>query len=239
MGVFVGRITSPFTGREESDNEVGRSVAATDVNRDRWQVWWRRTNLEHFATFYVLALLSLALFCLLAASLLPPGGDVGTGLDFVRNEANAIRDQFGAVGETVFLGTGIAVLFSTELALLDAVARVSADLLKVALQVHFGRDADLSRLYFAVVWSLIGFGVIVLLVGFDQPLTLLVLSAALNGFVMFLYSGLLLLLNLRSFAPPLRPSPLRIVALVIAFAFFGYFSVLTLADQLGISGGAG
>jgi hypothetical protein len=234
MGAFVGRITSPFTGREESGSEVGYVLRGDPENLDRWRIWWRRTNIEHFVSFYLLALLSLVLFCLLAATLLEPGAAVGKGLDFVRGESLAIRDHFGSLGETVFLLTGVAVLYSTELALLDAVSRVSADLLKVAVLVHLGREVSLSRLYFAVVWSLIAFGILVLLVGFDQPLTLLVLSAALNGFVMFLYSGLLLVLNLKSFAPPLRPRPLRIGALVVSFVFFGYFSVLTLADRLGL-----
>jgi len=49
---------------------------------------------------------------------------------------------------------------------------------------------------------------------------------------MFLYSGLLLWLNLTSFDPPVRPSAVRVVALVVTFVFFGYFSVLTLYDRL-------
>ena len=127
-----------------------------------------------------------------------------------------------------------AVLFSTELALLDAVARVTADLLKVAMAVHLRVEVSLSRMYFGVVWALIGFGTVVLLVGFDQPLTLLVLSAALNGVVMFLYSGLLLWLNLRSFSGVLRPHPVRIAALVVSLLFFGIFSVLTIVDRLAV-----
>ena len=75
-----------------------------------------------------------------------------------------------------------------------------------------------------------------LMAGFDQPLVLLVLSAALNGFVMFLYSGLLLWLNGTTFRGPLAMHPVRIVALVGSFLFFGWFSVLTLLDQLGRSG---
>ena len=72
----------------------------------------------------------------------------------------------------------------------------------------------------------------VLSAGFNQPLQLLVLSASLNAIVMFLYSGLLIWLNVRSFEAPLRPSPLRIAALCGSFLFFGYFSVITIADQL-------
>ncbi len=125
------------------------------------------------------------------------------------------------------------MLLSTELALLDAVSRVLTDV--VALTFFRGdASARLSRIYFAVLWGMIAFGAAVLSFGFDQPFALLVLSAALNGFVMFLYSGLLLWLNLRSFQGPLRPSPPRIAALVLAFGFFGYFSVLTLLDRLGV-----
>jgi hypothetical protein len=233
MGRWIGRITSPFTGREESDSEVGCAVEGTAENLARWGVWWRRSNVEHFVAFFLLTLLSLALFCLLAATLLPPGGQVGTGFDFIAAEAAAIEARFGGWARHLFLGTGMAVLFSTELALLDAVGRVTADLLKVGIEVELGRRPSLSWLYFAVVWALIGFGALVLLAGFDQPLVLLVLSAALNGVVMFLYSGLLLWLNVSSFRGPLRVHPVRIAALLFSLCFFGYFSVLTLVDRLG------
>ena len=70
------------------------------------------------------------------------------------------------------------------------------------------------------------------MVGFDQPLVMLVLSAALNAVVMFLYSGLLLWLNLRSFHGPLRPGVGRCLALVASLLFFGYFSVITVQAQI-------
>ena len=230
MGAYIGRITSPFTGREEAASEVGIAFTPDEANLARWHVWWRRTNIEHFASFYLLALLSLALFCLIAAALLEPGAEVAEGFGFIRDEAAAIDERFGTLGRRIFLFVGVAVLFSTELALLDAVARVAADLLDTALLGR--RGPGLSRLYFAVVWILVANGALVLGLGFDQPLALIVLSAALNGFVMFLYSGLLLWLNLTSFDPPVRPSAVRVVALVVTFVFFGYFSILTLYDRL-------
>ena len=110
--------------------------------------------------------------------------------------------------------------------------RVAVDLLKVRWLLDAERWTP-SRLYFTVLWSLIAFGVVILAVGFERPLELIVLSASLNAFVMFLYSGLLLWLGLRVFRGPLRPGPVRVVALAAAFLFFGYFSGLTLLDQLG------
>ncbi len=230
MGHWIGRITSPFTGREEAVGDVGVVFEGTPEELARWRVWWRRSNVEHFFSFYLLCLISLALFSLIAGTLL--GGEgVREGFAFIRDEAQAIEARFGTAGRQMFLGAGILVLFSTELALLDAVSRVIADIVKVSFLRGHERWSR-SRIYFASVWGLIAFGVAVLAVGFDQPLVLLVLSASLNGVVMFLYSGLLLWLNLRTFRGPLRPHPVRVAALLGAFAFFGYFSVRTLADLL-------
>jgi len=230
MGRWIGRITSPFTGREEAVSDVGFTFAASEENLAHWRRWWRRTNAEHFLGFFVPCLLSLALFALLAAALLPAGAPVSEGFGFIRDEAIEIERRFGVLGRRLFYLTGIAVLLSTELALIDAISRVAADLLKLSFLRE--RAVTLSQLYFAVVWILIGFGVLVLLLGLDQPLFLLVLSASLNGIVMFLYSGLLLWLNLRCFRGPLRPRGVRVLALTTSLIFFGYFSVVTLLDQI-------
>ncbi len=179
----------------------------------------------------MLCLASLALFSLIAYSLLGTGQPVAEGFGFIRDEAGAIAERFGAMGRHLFLWGGILVLFSTELALLDAVSRVTVDIVRASLLRNRPRWTP-SRLYFVVVWGMIAFGIAVLAFGFDQPLTLLILSASLNGFVMFLYSGLLLWLNLRTFRGELRPHPVRVFALVGAFGFFGYFSGLTLLDRL-------
>ena len=230
MGRWIGRITSPFTGKEEAMSEIGVRFDGSPENLARWKVWWRRSNLEHFFSFYVLCVLSLALFSLLTYSLLGTGVPVAEDFGFIRTQSEVLDARFGPFAGHAFLLAGIAVLFSTELALLDAVTRVLADV----VQGWWRRTAgwSLSRLYISILWMLIGFGIVVLALGLNRPLLLLVLSASLNAFVMFLYSGLLLWLNLRSFQGPLRPHPLRCAALVGSLLFFGYFSVLTLHDQL-------
>jgi hypothetical protein len=231
MGRYIGRITSPWTGRVEAESETGVVLAGSPGDLARWRTWWRRANQEHVLSFYLLCLVSLSLFCLLTHALLGEGGGAGAGFAFIGDQADALASRFGPGARHAFLWAGVAVLFSTELGILDAVTRVVVDLLKV----HFLLDAERwtpSRLYFLVLWSLVGFGVAVLLAGLDQPLQLIVISASLNALVMFLYSGLLLWLGWRVFRPPLRPSLLRSGALLAAFAFFGYFSALTVWDRV-------
>ncbi|MEE8558223.1 MAG: Nramp family divalent metal transporter [Myxococcota bacterium] len=231
MGRWMGRLTSPFTGREESTGETGFVFEGDPENLARWRVWWRRANLEHALTFYLLSLLSLALFCLITYSLFATPGEVSPGFGFIQDQAGILGERYGALAQHCFVWGGIAVLFSTELALLDAVSRVVADLVKVTFLSQQHRWS-LSRLYFAFLWGFILFGVAILAVGLTQPLQLLIVSASLNAIVMFLYSGLLLVLNLNAFRPPIRPGWSRIAALVAAFGFFGYFSFLTIGSQI-------
>lgn len=231
MGGLVGRITSPLTGKAESESVFGAVFAGSPQDLSRWRTWWRRANAEHALSFFALCLISLVLFCLVAHALLGVRPDAPNDLGFVREQGVEFAHRFGDWARHVYLIGGILVLFSTEFALLDAVSRVAADSLGASFLSRSSTWTP-SRTYFAVLWSLIAFGVIVLLVGFDQPLALLILAASLNGGVMFLYSGTLLWLNLRTFKGPLRPSLLRASALGAACAFFGWFTYLTLVDRL-------
>lgn len=231
MGSFAARITSPLTGREEIESTVGTVFEDSPEARARWSVWWRRANIEHFFSFYFLCVLSLALFCLLTHALIGSGKVDGGDFDFIARQGAALEARFGAWTKHAFFVAGFAVLMSTELALLDAVTRVVTDLVKLTW-VREDERWPTTRLYFVVLWALIGFGVLVLALGMDKPMQLLVLSASLNAVVMFLYSGLLLYVNWRSFSPPLRPSLFRVVAMLGAFAFFGYFSVITVVEEV-------
>jgi hypothetical protein len=81
-----------------------------------------------------------------------------------------------------------------------------------------------SRIYFAVVWSTVAAGVIILLSGVNQPLLLLVIAACLNGMVMFVYAILLIQLNRRGLPPALRVHGVRLGMLAFATLFYGFFS---------------
>jgi len=231
MGRFIGRLTSPLTGRDEAGSEVGVVFSGSEAELRDWQRWWRRANLEQLLTFFFLCLVSLAIFCLLTNSLIGQSAEVPEGIGFIRMQAQVLGERFGPWAPTIFLVAGVLVLFSTELGILDAVTRVAADLVKVSW-LRENETWTLSRLYFAILWTLIAFGIAVLLVGLDQPLLLLVVSASLNAIVMFLYSGILLWLGWRCFEAPLRPSLPRSAVLVLSLVFFGYFSALTIARQL-------
>jgi hypothetical protein len=234
MGKYIGRITSPLTGQEEAIADVGYHFKHTPENMARWKAWWRAANIEHFFSFFVTCVVCLCLMSLVAYSLfrdesgnlIKEMSQYGGGLNFVWGQATAIESKFawGGFFKVIFLVMGVAILMTTELGVLDVVARVSTDIVKV----NYLRDNEfwsLSKLYFCFLWGEILLGIVILLIpGFDKPLLLVTTSAAMNGGVMFIYSLILLYMNNKILARSLSMSPVRFVALVWSCAFFGYFS---------------
>jgi hypothetical protein len=243
MGRYIGRITSPVTGQEESIADVGYHFRHTPENMHRWRSWWRAANVEHVFSFLLTCVICLCLMSLIAYSLfydadgnlLPGSGDYSGGLNFVWGQAEALGGfsaNWGGIMKVGFLLMGVAVLLTTELGVLDVVSRISADIVKV----NWLRDNEFwtqSRLYYLFLWSEIALGIVILLIpGLDQPLLLLKTSAAMNGGVMLIYSVLLLYLNNKVLSRSLSMSPLRFVAIIWSAAFFGYFSVQALKEEV-------
>lgn len=242
MGKYIGRITSPLTGQQEAIADVGYHFKHTPENMSRWRAWWRAANIEHFFSFFVTCLICLCLMSLVSYSLfydsngepVAAAAQYGGGLKFVWGQAQQIQQNFagGSALKFGFLIMGIAILLTTELGVLDVVARVSTDIVKV----NYLRDNEkwsLSRLYFVFLWGEIALGVIILLIpDMGQPLFLLHTSAAMNGGVMLIYSVLLLYMNNKILSRSLSMNPVRFVAIVWAAAFFGYFSFQALKVQV-------
>ena len=236
MGRYIGRLTSPLTGKDEAVADIGYHFELTEENQRRWQAWWRAANREHFVTFYLLAAFSLMLLSLISHSVASQMPGLEQGLGFIRAEGEFIGREHGAIFRHMFNWMGIAILLTTELGLLDACARISTGIIKVNWLRDSQRWTD-SRLYFALLWGQILLGCLIMLSGLvlpglTQPLVLLVLSASLNGGVMLVYSVLLLWLNNRVLRDRLAMHPVRFVALIWSCAFFGYFTIITLQNQL-------
>jgi len=231
MGGYIGRLTSPLTGREETVADIGYHFEPTEENKRRWRGWWQAASREHLVTFYLLSVLSLMLLSLISYSTARQMPGLEQGLGFIRAEGEFIGRLHGSLFRHMFNWMGIAILLTTELGVMDATARISTDIIKV----NWLRDSDRwtdSRLYFLLLWAEIAFGCLIMLSGFNQPLVLLVLSASLNGGVMLIYSVLLLWMNNRVLKDELGMHPVRFLAIVWSCAFFGYFTIVTLQNQL-------
>ncbi|MBA2770267.1 MAG: Nramp family divalent metal transporter [Sporichthyaceae bacterium] len=230
MGSRLPKIVSPFTGEEIAAPTTGYFFRRDEENMRRWRGWWRVADREQFFTFFVIGAFALLVLMTLTYVTVGTGGEAES-FDFIKLEGEALKEKNSVLG-AIFWLIGAVVLYSTNLAVLDMVGRVTADVLKIGPLRENDRWSE-SRLYFTVVWLEIAFGSLILLSGMDQPLVLLVIASSLNGLVMFVYSVLLIQLNRGMLPREIRVSGGRLGALMWAVVFYGGFSAVLLWDQVG------
>jgi hypothetical protein len=229
MGARMPTLVSPVTGQPAARPSTGYLFPADEANLRRWRGWWRVANVEQLVSFVAITIFTIALTSLLAYSTVY-GRDVPDDVSFLKLEGEALGARVGWFG-TFFWVIGAYSLFAAALGILDYMGRLISDAVKVTYLTGSRRWSE-SKLYVTVVWAHIVVGAVILLGGFDQPLVLLVISASVAGVMMFIYSGLLVVLNRRALPRPISPRGWRLAVMGLVFVFFGFFSVLTLVDQI-------
>lgn len=231
MGRYVPRLVSPITGEEEAAPGTGYAFEPTEQNMTRWRAWWKFANLEQLCTFVAITIITITATSLLAYSTVFGQDGLTDDISFLQVEGDRLSELAGSWMGPLFWGIGAFSLLAASMGIVDYTSRVAADILKV----NYFRDAKIteSRLYFRLVWGLVLLGCAILLIGLDQPLILLVISACVGGVMMFVYSILLLIMNRRSLPEAIRVRGYRIGVLVFSAAFFGVLSVITLIDEGG------
>jgi hypothetical protein len=235
MGRYAPRITSPITGEEEAAPS-GQAYRFPDdeANRSRWREWWKRANLEQFLSFALIATLSIVVFSLVAYATVygnPDLPDEG-GFDFISLEADALDARVGEWFGTLFLLIGTVSLFAAALGIVDYVSRLVADVVRVGYTAGSTRWTE-SRVYFAVVWTMVIVGAGILALGFDQPLVLVTISTVLGGVIMFIYSILLVVTNRRYLPAELRLRGYRLVIIGASIILLSVCSTIVAIDQFG------
>lgn len=227
MGKYGGKISSILTGKVEELKLAGSKFVINKENLSKFKDWWKVINLEHFIVFWFGSIVSICLLSLLAYSTTHGLSDPPQGVDFIIREASVMSSSLGPlVGVTFLLICGF-MLFNTQLTVLDATSRIMAENYLIIKD-----KGNLSKIYYLFLWLQILFGIIIFLFNFGQPIYLLTISAILNALGMFVHIGLTFNLNVRELEKEIRPNFFRSVAVIVAFLFFGYFSILTLMSSL-------
>ncbi len=141
-------------------------------------------------------MLSLIALSVLAYSTLGIQENVGTDLTFIKDEGNVLGEVIAPWFATFFFASASIKLFSTNLGILDWVSRLTADSLKVSF-LGESRFWSESKIYLSVVWIMITIGSVIILTGIE-PVVLLIIASSGGGFVMALYSTMLIVLNRRA-----------------------------------------
>jgi hypothetical protein len=235
MGKHMPKIVSPITGHEEAKPSLGYMFPTDAENMRRWRGWWRVANWEQFITFFLIGVLTLIIMAVLAHSTLGVGTVTEQNLAFLRLEGEALQETVAPWFGVAFWITAVIALFTTNLGILDYTSRLIADQFKI----HALKDSPFwteSRIYVTAVWFMIVVGSVILLAGVDQPFLLVLIASCIAGVQMFIYSGLLIMLNRKALPPELRVGGIRLAVLAVSFLFFGFLSVLLVVDELGFLG---
>jgi hypothetical protein len=231
MGKYVPRLVSPVTGEEIAAAAEVRSYTfePTAENMVRWRRWWRFANVEQTWTFAAVSIVTICLTSMLAHSTLYGQPGLPNNAGFLKIEGERLQTLVAPWFGLLFWATGAFSLFGSAMGITDYTSRLTADVLKST----YLRDSAVSesRLYFWLVWGLVALGCGILLMGLNQPMVLLVISACVGGTMMFLYSALLIQLNRRHLPAPIRIRAGRLAGLVWAIVFFGFLAGMTLWQQ--------
>ena len=231
MGKYSGHITNILSGKNEAVALEGSTFEPTEENLSRFRVWWKRINLEHGVVFWITGSFTMLLLSLLAYATVYKDPGVETSINFVIREGIVIAQRtFPALG-TFFLGMAALMLFGTQFSVYGSNSRISSENLVIANPERFGIGKH-SKYFYIFLWVQILAGIVIFALGFTEPLALVVTGAVFNAISMFIYSGMVLLLNLTRLDKSTRPSLLRICFVGAAFLFYGGFSIFTILHNI-------
>ncbi|MFH2019409.1 MAG: Nramp family divalent metal transporter [bacterium] len=225
MGTHYSGIKSLLQIKSEEKSLKGRLFSVTPTNISRWRVWWRLVVSEHFIVFWGLGLLTIILLAVLSAATARGAGT--TGIDFLYFEASTIAQRtFPFIG-TIFLVVAALMLFATQLGVLESATRITAENI-LLIRHKVDEPVNAGKAFYLILWLEILVGVVLLLLGFQEPRLLLTLGAMLNACAMLVAFPLILLLNRRHLPTVARPSLTRQLVLILATIIFAYFVYQTI-----------
>lgn len=227
MGKYGTKITSLLRKNKTNLSLEGKTFLINKENLKIFKEWWKKINLEHMLVFWLTGATTILMLSLLAFSTVYQTTKGASGINFLFEEATMIGVNTWSILGTVFLVLVGIMLFFTQLSVMDATARINSENLVILNQDRF-KIEHLSYFYHAFLWAQIILGIMVLLLGFDQPLQLVTLSAFLNAMTMLVYTIAILWLNQKTLAKELRPVWWRKAILVLVILFFTSFTGLIL-----------
>ncbi|MDI6760820.1 MAG: Nramp family divalent metal transporter [Candidatus Brocadiaceae bacterium] len=229
MGARMGRIINPLRGEPETIPSTGFIFLPTEENLKRWKAWFTAFRLEQATTFWFTTSLSIMLFFVAAAATLYPVGLVPRGFEIAVTQAHILEGVLGVPGWYLFLLVAFATLFSTQLAIVDGMARTLSDIVFVNFKAAQRVSLSFWYILFVGLWILVG----ALLALFPvPPLVLFISNACFGGLAMAVYCPLTLIINHRFLPPGARPGYLSSLFLVMASVVYVFFIGLCIATLL-------
>lgn len=235
MGAYSQKISGLFKHGRSGENIKleGEHFLPTSSNFKNFELWWKKINAEHLLIFWFIGLVGILLLMTLSYATAFGNSQNKEGILFVITEANNIGLELFPLAGTLFLFAVGIMLFQTQLGILDSTSRIMAENIAInRLAKNKHHRIHLSKIYFSFVWTQIAFGVFLFLVNIYEPRLLIVAGAVINAIAMFVHIALVNWTNMKLLPAKVQPTLWRKIILLIIFIFFGFFSIITVADLL-------
>ncbi len=230
MGKYSGKISSLIAGTNTGYELEGTTFIPTPENNKRFNLWWKRINLEHLMVFWATGALTMLMLSLLSYSTVFGKEDLSQGINFVIQEGlYIIQKTSHIIGVAFFLIVSL-MLYGTQFSVFGTTSRIMSENLPILSKKRFNPN-NISKYFYSFLWLQILGGVVIFSLGYTEPLQLVVIGAVLNAITMFIYSGLILWLNTTLLNTAQKPSLLRMSMILLSFVFYGGFSLFTIIQK--------
>ncbi len=235
MGAHLPTMQNPLWGRSEAIPSTGYRFEETEENIGRFKSWWRYVKQDQVLFFWFTNSVTILLFIFGALAVLHPRGIVPASGSLIWDEAAILGDVWGAPGRVIFLLVGLATLFSTQLALVDGVARSIADIVHTNFKGAKKRELNWWYLLVALAWMVMGVGITFVMERYGvSELGFLFNAAYMGGFAMALYVPLTLYMNFKYLPKAVRPGKICTVMTGASALIYIAFSVACLLWEVGL-----
>ncbi len=194
--------------------------------------WFRAINKEHAILFLGANVVTIFLLAYLGSLLLPLGTAQGFGV--LKAEIRALNQSIPFLG--ILFGASATMLFiMANLVILDATGRLLKYILEPVAQINtYVAKITSNSGTISSIAAILGIGILCLSLffpSFKQPFFLLVTSACLGAFTMWLYPPLLLQLNYQLPAVA-KPRIWRSIGVVLCSLVYGFATVWALSTYI-------
>ncbi len=226
MGARVGSIGGALAGDKTELAPVGRVFPPTPDNLRRWSVWWRYCLLDQTALWAVGCVVGMFLNVNLALAIVPENAPI-SGYSVGAFQARYMAERLWGGFWILCLLNGFWILFSTQLANVDCLARVVSD----AGWSGWPRVRRWSanRLYTGLLLLFTSWGVVSLSLG-GSALSLFKVLGAVACPVLAVAAFQILRVNARFLPREIRPPLWRRAALALCGVVYSALAIASLVS---------
>lgn len=234
MGAHLPPLQNPLRGRTETISSTGFRFEETEENIKRLSAWWDYIKKDQLLFFWGLNTVTILLFIFGALAVLHPQGIVPAKGTLIWDEAQVLGEVWGDTGRYIFLVVGLATLFSTQLGIVDGVARSISDIVYTNFRGAQKRDQSWWYLLVAGVWMVAGCLITYVMEqkGVSE-LGFLFNAAYIGGFAMAVYVPLTLYINHRFLPKSARPGKLCSLMVGIGSIVYITFAISCIIWEIG------